>query len=103
MEREAPTEWAASDREYASDRGEYASDRGEYASDGEYESEDEQRSRQGEREELLDRLQRMRAALPAFATDAAQARRKAARLRIENEKLIAEVRRLQRRDQMAHR
>jgi regulator of replication initiation timing len=36
---------------------------------------------------LLDRLQKLRSLLPAFAQEAAAARREAARLRVENTKL----------------
>jgi hypothetical protein len=49
-----------------------------------------------EREQLLDRLQYLRGVLSAFAQEAASARRHAARLRIENRRLLEEIRRLQR-------
>ena len=49
-----------------------------------------------EREQLLDRLQHLRGILSAFAQEAASARRHAARLRVENRRLLEEVRRLQR-------
>lgn len=48
-----------------------------------------------DREHLLDRLDRLRAILPAFAEELASSRRQAAALRIENRGLLAEVRRLQ--------
>lgn len=51
-----------------------------------------------DREDLLDRLHRLRRMLPAYAADAASARREAAALRIENRRLLDEVRRLQRRN-----
>ncbi len=54
-----------------------------------------------EREQLLDRLQYLRGVLSAFAQEAASARRHAARLRIENRRLLEEVRRLQR-EQVGH-
>jgi hypothetical protein len=47
-----------------------------------------------DRELLLDRLQHMRAMLSAFAHEAASARRHAARLRLENRRLLEEVHRL---------
>lgn len=49
-----------------------------------------------DREHLLDRLDRLRAILPAFAEELASSRRQAAALRVENRVLLAEVRRLQR-------
>lgn len=49
-----------------------------------------------DREHLLDRLDRLRAILPAFAEELASSRRQAAALRVENRGLLAEVRRLQR-------
>lgn len=49
-----------------------------------------------EREQLLDRLQSLRGVLSAFAHEATSARRHAARLRVENRRLLEEVRRLQR-------
>jgi hypothetical protein len=54
-----------------------------------------------EREQLLDRLQHLRGILSAFAQEAASARRHAARLRLENRRLVEEVRRLQR-EQIGH-
>lgn len=54
-----------------------------------------------ERAQLLDRLQYLRGVLSAFAQEAASARRHAARLRIENRRLLEEVRRLQR-EQVGH-
>lgn len=49
-----------------------------------------------EREQLLDRLQSLRGVLSVFAHEAAGARRRAARLRVGNRRLLEEVRRLQR-------
>lgn len=49
-----------------------------------------------DREHLLDRLDRLRAILPAFAQELVSSRRQAAALRVENRGLLAEVRRLQR-------
>jgi hypothetical protein len=49
-----------------------------------------------DREQLLDRLQHLRGVLSAFAHEAASASRRAARLRVENRRLLEEVRRLQR-------
>jgi hypothetical protein len=54
-----------------------------------------------DREQLLDRLQHLRGILSAFAQEAASARRHAARLRVENRRLLEEVRRLQR-EQVGH-
>jgi len=48
-----------------------------------------------ERDHLLDRLQILRAIVPAFAQELATARRQAARLRVENRRLLEEVRELQ--------
>lgn len=48
-----------------------------------------------EREELLDRLVHLRAILPPLAEELARARRQAAALRVENRRLLGEVRRLQ--------
>lgn len=48
-----------------------------------------------DRDQLLDRLQRLRAILPVFAQELASARRQAAALRVENRGLLEEVRRLQ--------
>jgi hypothetical protein len=47
-----------------------------------------------EREQLLDRLQSLRRALPVLAQEMAAARRQAARLRSDNRKLSEQVRRL---------
>ena len=49
-----------------------------------------------ERDQLLDHLQHLRTMLPAFAQEAASARRQAAQLRVENRRLLKEVHRLQR-------
>ena len=49
-----------------------------------------------ERDQLVERLISLRALLPAFAEEAASARRQAAALRLENRQLVAEIRRLQR-------
>ncbi|HEV7941822.1 MAG TPA: hypothetical protein VGP17_03355 [Solirubrobacteraceae bacterium] len=49
-----------------------------------------------DRDQLLDRLQYLRGILSAFAQETASARRHAARLRVENRRLLEEVRRLQR-------
>jgi len=49
-----------------------------------------------DREHLLDRLAHFRTILPAFATEVASARRQAAALRVENRRLIEEIRRLRR-------
>ncbi|HEY2768260.1 MAG TPA: hypothetical protein VGI76_08385 [Solirubrobacteraceae bacterium] len=49
-----------------------------------------------DREHLLDRLQRLRSILPAFAKELANTRRQAAALRVENRSLQEEVRRLRR-------
>ncbi len=49
-----------------------------------------------ERDYLLDRLQHLRAILPAFAQELASARRQAARLKLENAGLAEQVRELQR-------
>jgi len=49
-----------------------------------------------DRDHLLDRLNRLRTILPAFAEELASSRRQAAALRVENRGLLAEVRRLQR-------
>lgn len=57
-----------------------------------------QRLAAGDRGDLLDRLHQLRQVLPAFAADAASARREAAALRLENRRLLDEVRRLQRRN-----
>ncbi len=53
-------------------------------------------SESADREQLLDRLQHMRAMLSAFAHEAASARRHAARLRVENRRLLEAVHRLRR-------
>lgn len=55
------------------------------------------------REQLLDRLQNLRAILPLFAEELANARRQSARLRVENGELLDQVRRLQRRRDGANR
>jgi phage shock protein A len=47
-----------------------------------------------EREQLLDRLQSLRRALPVLAQEMAAARRQAARLRTDNRKLSEQVRKL---------
>ena len=49
-----------------------------------------------DQEHLLDRMQRLRAILPAFAEELASARRQAASLRLENGRLVEQVRELQR-------
>jgi predicted nuclease with TOPRIM domain len=49
-----------------------------------------------EREDLLDRLMRLRTVLPALGEELAGARRQTAALRRENRRLLTEVRRLQR-------
>ncbi len=54
-----------------------------------------------DREHLLDRLNRLRAILPAFAEELASSRRQTAALRNENRGLLAEVRRLQCRGAMS--
>jgi regulator of replication initiation timing len=48
-----------------------------------------------DRDALLDRLHQLRTVLPAFAQELADVRRAAARLRTDNRRLRAEVRRLQ--------
>jgi len=48
-----------------------------------------------ERDQLLERLQSLRTILPAMAEELASARRQAASLRVENRRLVEEVRRLQ--------
>ncbi len=53
-----------------------------------------------DREQLLQRLDRLRAILPAFAEELAVSRRQAAALRVENRGLLAEVRRLQHQGEM---
>lgn len=58
-------------------------------------------SESADREQLLDRLQHLRGVLSAFAQEAASARRHAARLRVENRRLLEEVRRL-RRERVGH-
>lgn len=52
-------------------------------------------SNASDREYLLDRLQNLRAIVPAFAQELASARRQAARLRIENRRLLDQVAQLQ--------
>lgn len=49
-----------------------------------------------DREQMLDRLQHLRGIVSAFASEATSARKHAARLRLENGRLLEEVRRLQR-------
>jgi regulator of replication initiation timing len=51
---------------------------------------------QRDRKHLLDRLHSLRTIVPVFAQELASARRQATRLRMENGRLLAEVRRLQR-------
>lgn len=48
-----------------------------------------------DREQLLDRLHSLRSVLPVFAEELASARRQAARLRVENGRLLEQVRELQ--------
>lgn len=48
-----------------------------------------------DREQLLDRLQHLRGIISAFAQEAASARRHAAQLRVENRRLLEEIRELQ--------
>lgn len=47
-----------------------------------------------DRDHLLERLQRLRTIMPVFAQELAGARRQAAALRVENRRLLEEVRRL---------
>ncbi len=47
-----------------------------------------------DRDHLIDRLQHLRAIVPVFAQELASARRQAAQLRVENGRLLEEVRRL---------
>ena len=49
------------------------------------------RSRTLEDHAVIDRLERLRVILPAMATETATARREAARLRIENARLVLRV------------
>lgn len=49
----------------------------------------------GDRDHLLERLQNLRKVLPVFATELASARRQAAQLRMENQRLLERVRQLQ--------
>ena len=49
-----------------------------------------------DREHLLDRLAHFRTILPAFAAEVANARRQSAALRVENRRLLEEIRRLRR-------
>jgi hypothetical protein len=51
---------------------------------------------QSEREQLLGRIEGLRTVLPAFAQELVGARRQSAALRVENARLLEEVRRLQR-------
>lgn len=53
-----------------------------------------------DREHLFDRLDRLRAILPAFAEELASPCRQAAALRVEHRGLLAQVRRLQRQSTM---
>lgn len=48
-----------------------------------------------DREQLLDRLHSLRSVLPVFAEELASARRQAARLRVENGRLLEQVCELQ--------
>ncbi len=48
-----------------------------------------------DRDALLDRLHQLRAVLPVFAQELADVRRAAAKLRVDNRRLLAEVHRLQ--------
>jgi hypothetical protein len=48
-----------------------------------------------DRDALLERLHQLRAVLPAFAQELADVRRTAAKLRVDNRRLLAEVHRLQ--------
>lgn len=48
-----------------------------------------------DRDVLLDRLHQLRAVLPVFAQELADVRRAAARLRVDNRRLLEEVHRLQ--------
>lgn len=48
-----------------------------------------------DRAALLDRMQRLRTVLPSFARETERARSQAARLRVENKRLLAQVRTLQ--------
>jgi hypothetical protein len=50
----------------------------------------------GAHEDLRERLQNLRTIVPVLAHETVNARREAARLRVENQKLLEEVRRLQR-------
>jgi hypothetical protein len=51
--------------------------------------------READRDLLLDRLQDLRGIVPVFARELASARRQAARLRLENGRLLEQVRQLQ--------
>lgn len=51
---------------------------------------------ESDREQLLDRLHNLRTIVPVFAQELASARRQAARLRLENDRLVEQVRQLQR-------
>ncbi len=53
------------------------------------------------RDYLIDRLQHLRAIVPVFAQALASARRRAAQLRVENGRLLAEVGRRQRQSNAA--
>lgn len=48
-----------------------------------------------DRDALLDRLHQLRTVLPAFAQELADVRRTAAKLRVDNRRLLQEVHRLQ--------
>lgn len=48
-----------------------------------------------DREHVLERLRNLRKTLPVLATGLASARRQAAQLRVENKRLVEQVRRLQ--------
>lgn len=48
-----------------------------------------------ERAAMLDRMQRLRDVLPSFARETERARSQAARLRVENKRLVEQVRALQ--------
>lgn len=54
------------------------------------------REQASDRDHLLDRLHNLRAVLPVFAQELVSARRQTARLRVENGRLMEQVRELQR-------
>jgi hypothetical protein len=60
-------------------------------------------SGQDHRDQLLERLHHLRTIVPVFAQELATARRQSARLRVENQRLVQEVRRLQRKRAVADR